>query len=118
MIFKGFKLHAVPTIHEAYCTNPKCKTKPELFEVSNGFLSSALFCPNCHSVYLLELTRHPKVPKEFMRQCLDELELDRVKGEAVKDFRKAIETREDIERNIRLNKPARKSVKKRAKKKK
>jgi hypothetical protein len=111
MIFKGFKLRTHPSIVEAYCTNPKCKTKPELHEVSNGFLSVSLFCSNCHSVYLLELVRQPKISKPYLRQCLDEVELERVKSEAARDFRKALEAREDVERHIRLNKKSTKRKK-------
>ena len=118
MIFKNFKLHAVPTVHDAFCNNPKCKTKPTLVEVSNGFLSIALFCPACKSVYLLELVRQLKVPKDFLLQCFDEVEIEKAKSEAVKNVRKAVEAREEIARYIRLNKKPEKLIKKTAKKKK
>jgi hypothetical protein len=59
---------------EAYCSNKRCKKKPELMEVSNGFISRALFCPDCKSVYVLKLERVEKVSKEFLEQCLDQLE--------------------------------------------
>ena len=75
MIYEGFKIHSVEHIHEAYCSSHRCrKKKPELIEVSNGFLSRSLFCPVCHAVYVLKLERHTKVPKAFLQQCLDEVE--------------------------------------------
>lgn len=104
MIFEGFKLHAVPTIREAYCRNKKCKTKPELVEVSNGLLSVALFCSNCHSVYALKLERIQKVSKEYLRQCLDQIELETIKNTAGGDYLDALEARKEVERNIRLTK--------------
>lgn len=107
MIYEGFKIHSIEHIHEAYCTSHRCrKKKPELIEVSNGFLSRSLFCPVCHSVYLLKLERVPKVNKVFLEQCLDELEHQNRKklliGELVmeKEMRqeKKIEAREAKER--------------------
>jgi hypothetical protein len=112
MIFENFKLRAISVIFDAFCTNPKCKTKPSLVEVSNGLLSTAMFCPSCRNVYLLKLVREPKVPKEFLQQCLNEIELGNVQGEATKKFRKEMEDRDDISRFIRLNKTKKKVVKK------
>lgn len=110
MIFEGFKLHAIPTIHEAYCTNKKCKKKPELTEVSNGLLSRAWFCHACNSVYLLQLERQTKIPKEFLQKCLDEIERNYRKDAAVFQFNKEIEERKELERDNRLKK-AKKFVK-------
>ena len=74
MVYEGFKIHSYEKIMEAYCSNKRCKKKPELMEVSNGFISRALFCPDCKSVYVLKLERVEKVSKEFLDQCLDQLE--------------------------------------------
>ena len=111
MVFNNFKLHATPTLHEAYCTNKKCKKKPELTEVSNGFVSSAWFCHECKSVYLLQLERQTKVPKEFLQQCLDELERDYRRSAAAFAFNKELEDRKELERDKKLN-LAKKYVKK------
>ena len=106
MIFEGFKLHAVPTIHEAHCRNKKCKKKPELVEVSNGMLSlsMALFCTECKSVYLLKLIRKQNVPKEFIQQCLDEVERDNRRREASYAFTNELEERKELERDKKLKK--------------
>jgi len=64
-IHNGFKLRATPHIHEAFC-----KCGEELQEVNNGFLSTAMFCPKCESVYALKLVkvRTDKVPDRFIAQ--------------------------------------------------
>jgi predicted deacetylase len=104
MIFQGFNLHATPTLHEAYCTNKKCKEKPELVEVSNGFVSRAWFCTECYNVYVLNLVREEKVSKEFLQQCLDEVGRDQVRRESVRDYNNAIKARNKADRDKRLNK--------------
>lgn len=93
MIFEGFKIHAVPMLDEAYCNNKRCKRKDKLIEVSNGFLSSALFCPACESVYLIKLERVKKVPKDFLQQCKDEVELDRRRRLTIVEFNQEVESR-------------------------
>jgi hypothetical protein len=93
MIFEGFKIHAVPLLDEAYCNNKRCKRKDKLKEVSNGFLSSALFCPACESVYIVKLERVNKVPKDFLQQCKDEVELERRKSLTIEEFSQEVETR-------------------------
>lgn len=102
MIFNGFKLHAVPTIHEAYCTNKKCKKKPELVEVSNGLLSISLFCKECKSVYILKLERQEKVSKAYIQQCIDEVEGNRRTLEVSRAFREELDERDTLEKNKRL----------------
>lgn len=93
MIFEGFKLNATPTISEAYCNNKRCKNRPELHEVSNGFISIALFCPKCHSVYLLKLEKAKRVSKKFRQQCLDELERNLRRKQVTIEFNTEIEKR-------------------------
>lgn len=93
MIFEGFKIHAVPHIDDAYCTNKRCKKKGRLEEVSNGFLSAALFCRECESVYLIKLERVKKVPKDFLQQCKDEIERKLRKAKASMLFDDEIEKR-------------------------
>lgn len=86
MIFEGFEIHASPFLTRAYCKNKKCKKKPELMEVSNGMFSSALFCRDCHSVYIIKMEQVKKVPKEFMQQCLNEVARENRKRKAVQEF--------------------------------
>lgn len=66
MKFDKFEIHAAPFICNAYC---KCGN--DLKEVPNGWLSKALFCPKCESVYQLKLTKVPDkmVNSEFLEQC-------------------------------------------------
>lgn len=70
MQFKNFTIHATPHIAEAHC---QCGNK--LHEVSNGFLSVALFCPKCEDVYQLKLIKTPKkdISAEFLKQCREEV---------------------------------------------
>lgn len=86
MIFDGFKLHAIPHITEAYCTNKECKKRGELTEVSNGFLSRALFCPNCESVYLIKLVRvqPKKITPQYLENCRKKIEIEQAEHEAAK----------------------------------
>jgi len=69
MLFKGFKIHATPFIEDAYC-----KCGEELKMVSNGLLSSALYCPKCEKIYELKLIKVPgdKISKEYLEQCRKE----------------------------------------------
>ena len=70
MIFKNFKLTATPHIIEALC---KCGNHTK--EVSNGFLSSALYCPHCESVYELKMVKVPNknITNEFLEQCREQV---------------------------------------------
>ncbi len=121
MIYEGFKIHSVEHIQEAYCQNKRCKTKPEMLEVSNGFLSRALFCPACHSVYILRLELVPKTHKnykEFKQQCLDELRHDQLKKEAIGKLVLEQTQRKARERDARVQKEIARLDKRNAKKKK
>jgi hypothetical protein len=65
MIFENFEIMANPKIINAYC---KCGN--EMIEVSNGFLSVAVYCEKCKKVYipvLKDVTK--KADKEFIKQC-------------------------------------------------
>jgi glycyl-tRNA synthetase alpha subunit len=66
MLYDNFKIGASPFIHDAYC-----KCGHVLVEVSNGFLSTAMFCEKCENVYQLKLVKTPasKISKEFIEQC-------------------------------------------------
>jgi len=55
MIFNKFKIHATPYITDAYC-----ECGDYLKEVSNGWLSSAMYCKGCGNVYVLKLIKVPK----------------------------------------------------------
>jgi len=55
MIYKNFKIIAYPRVIEASCS--KCHT--DLREVDSGWVSSALFCPKCESVFVLKLVKVP-----------------------------------------------------------
>lgn len=71
MKFEGFSIHAQPFITGATCR--ECRNT--LAEVSNGFFSSAMFCPKCEAVYILRLVKLPaaKVTAEFAAQCREEI---------------------------------------------
>jgi hypothetical protein len=71
MKFQGFSIHAQPFITDATCR--ECRNG--LKEVSNGFLSVAMFCPKCESVYILRLVKMPndKVTTEFLAQAREEI---------------------------------------------
>ena len=71
MIFEKFELHADPHIH-----NAQCKCGEILEEVSNGWVSTALFCPKCENVYVLTLVKLPasKVSPEFLAQAKKEID--------------------------------------------
>ncbi len=55
MKFDNFSVVAIPVLRDASCKN--CKT--ELVEVSNGWFSSAMFCPKCENVYIVKLVKAP-----------------------------------------------------------
>lgn len=72
MKFDSFSIHATLFITDAYCTNRKCRGS--LREVSNGWLSRAMFCPKCEAVYMLRLIKviDHKVSPEFVTQARKE----------------------------------------------
>jgi len=82
--FRTFKIHTHAEI-KASCT--KCGI--ELKEVSNGLFSSAYFCRKCKNVYIPEMRKVPKnkLHKEFMKQCLEEDEIEKLQMEAVRVYR-------------------------------
>jgi hypothetical protein len=67
--FDKFRIAAMPFITDAYC-----ECGGTLQEVSNGFLSRAMFCPRCENVYLLKLIKVPKkkLTERFMEQAREE----------------------------------------------
>ena len=67
MKFDNFEIHASPFLSDAYCK--RCHNS--LIEVSNGWFSSAMFCPKCELVYIVKLIQVPKskVSKEFLEQA-------------------------------------------------
>lgn len=69
MKFNGFSLSAEPFIHDAFC---ECGDR--LRQVSNGWLSAALYCTKCENVYMIKKVKLPKkkVTKEFLKQCREE----------------------------------------------
>lgn len=85
MKFQDFSIHASPFISEAYCRDRECRAG--LVEVSNGWLSVALFCPKCESVYELKLIKvtPSKVSQDFLTQAREEVSvLERRKSDAAK----------------------------------
>jgi hypothetical protein len=66
MIYDGFKIAATPFICDAYC---KCGSR--LIEVTNGLLSTAMYCPKCENVYALKLVKVPskRVGDGFLQMC-------------------------------------------------
>jgi len=69
MKFDKFRLSAMPVLQEAYCL---CGNN--LFEVGNGFFSSAWFCPKCENVYTLKLVKIPdkNISEQFLIQSRKE----------------------------------------------
>lgn len=69
-IFDDFKIVGIPKIVDAYCR----ECREGLQEVSNGILSTALFCPKCETVYQIKMVRvsDKKISKEFLEQCRKE----------------------------------------------
>lgn len=69
MRFNNFNLNARPFLNNAYCG---CGNL--LKEVSDGFISSAWFCPKCENVYTLKLIKVPKkkVNDNFLKQARKE----------------------------------------------
>jgi len=70
MKFNNFSLRAEPYIAEAHCS----RCGKELVEVSNGFISSVMFCPSCELFFELKLVkiRDDKISKEFLEQSRKE----------------------------------------------
>ncbi len=87
MIYEGFKIHSTEHIDEAYCECGKT-----LLEVSNGFLSRALYCPQCENVYVLKKVKVPakKVTEEFLNQCRIESEFQDRKHELYQEIESKI----------------------------
>jgi len=119
MIYEGFKIHSIEHFTEAYCTNKQCKKKPELLEVSNGFLSRALFCPNCKSVYVLKLEKVPRknVTKQFMEQCLEDVEFERRKSLLIGEIALEREMKREGQRTAKIRKMQELQEKKKLRKK-
>ena len=71
MKYDNFRLVAFPQVIDAYCGCGR-----ELVEVSNGFVSRAMYCPKCESVYRLRLIKEPKknVSRKYLEQCRKEVE--------------------------------------------
>jgi len=69
MIYTNFKIGASPYVYDAYCECGK-----QMIEVSDGFLSSALYCSQCENIYKLKLVKIPKreVGIEYLKQCREE----------------------------------------------
>ena len=69
MLFSGFKVYAKPFIGDSPCKNRGCNSY--LVQVSNGLLSSAMFCKKCKNVYVLKLVKVPdsEVTEEFLIQA-------------------------------------------------
>jgi len=67
MIFDDFEIHASPFMTNAYCK----VCRGSLVEVSNGWFSSAMFCPKCKIAYTVKLIKVPdkQVSKEFLEQA-------------------------------------------------
>lgn len=72
MRFKGFSIFSEIFIPDAYC---ECGTNLKM--VSNGWISKAMFCPKCESVYELKLVKIPKtkVTEKFIKQSRKESEV-------------------------------------------
>jgi len=66
MVYNNFSLVAFPHIQDAYC-----KCGETLREVSNGFLSTAMYCPKCENIYQLKLVKLPasKITAKFLKLC-------------------------------------------------
>lgn len=65
----NYEIHARAFITKAYC---KCGTT--LAEVSDGWLSKAMYCPKCENVYKLKLIKVPakRITKKYLLQCRQE----------------------------------------------
>ena len=71
MQFVNFSLYAEPFINKATCR--VCRGK--LTQVPNGFISIAMYCPECENVYTLKLVKVPnkKLNQDFIDMCRDEV---------------------------------------------
>jgi hypothetical protein len=87
MIYNGFKIHSVEHIHDAYC-----ECGHTLTEVSNGLLSSALYCDKCENVYLLKKVKLAKkqLTKDFLKQCRFEVKFSEEKYKLRKELEKQL----------------------------
>ena len=72
MKFDDFRIAAEPVLMDAYCK--ECSN--QLVEVSNGWVSRALFCPKCELVYTIKLIKvnGKKVSEKYLAQCRKEAE--------------------------------------------
>lgn len=70
MKYDGFRIVAYPQITDAKCR--KCHNT--LVEVDNGWISTAMFCPHCESIFVLKLVKLPdkKISKNFLNQCKEQ----------------------------------------------
>lgn len=70
MQYDGFSVVASPHIINASCK----KCHGTLKEVDNGWLSTAMFCPKCESVFILKLIKMPnkKISEDFLKQCREQ----------------------------------------------
>ena len=70
MKYDNFNITAQPYITEAYCNN----CSGELVEVSNGWFSSAMFCPKCERVFVLKLikAKDKDINEAFLEQARKE----------------------------------------------
>ena len=70
MVFNNFRITA-----ETHIVDAKCKCGNYAREVSDGLLSSALYCPHCEAVYQLKMVKVPdkKVTEEYLEQCRKEM---------------------------------------------
>ena len=70
MIFEKFKISAMPFICDAYCECGKT-----LIEVSDGWMSSALYCEKCENVYALKMVKvnKAKISEKYLQQCREEV---------------------------------------------
>lgn len=77
MTFDGFKIIADAHIIDATCR----QCHHDMSEISNGWFSSALFCPHCDSVYVLKMIRvsDGNVTPEFIKQAKEEIQRKRKK---------------------------------------
>lgn len=84
MKFDGFDVHASPFLTDAYC---ECGEK--LNEVSNGWISAALYCKKCENVYVITKRKlqKNKITREFLQQCRFEMEMNELRENTAKKIR-------------------------------
>lgn len=81
MKFDNFALTAMPHVVDAYCRD--CGTR--LTEVSNGFLSIALFCSKCENVYALKMIKVHNPGKSYLEQCRKEVLINKRQQDIAKE---------------------------------